>query len=190
MQEEIDENLLLDTLYNDQNIKQLYSINVTCTNSVSDKLVQAEWSQNDTKAYQNQEYHDMIKRESEKIAAFDPTQPSPPESLPAFQAKQWEPGEGGVDYRPHLINKATKECSLVDTGSVCTVYPPEPGDKIDPSIQLQAVNGEKMKCYGYKEIEVKMGRKSFPFRAVKADVSTPIIGWDFIKRYRLDFRWI
>ena len=94
----------------------------------------------------------------------------------------------GHDQRPYLVDPVLGHL-LVDSGSAVTVWPPEPGDKVDNSKQLRAVNGSRLKCYGFKNIAVRINRKEFKFKAIKADVSTPILGWDFIRHHKLNFVW-
>ena len=82
---------------------------------------------------------------------------SEPEFCPAFEALN---SVDGVDKRPHLYEVARDEFMLIDSGAqVCTI-PPEPGDQVDPTMALRAVNGARIKCYGTKVIDVKIGRKS------------------------------
>ena len=75
-----------------------------------------------------------------------PDKNSPPESLPAFQAVMWEPNHLGVDMRPHIYDKVTKKWNLVDSGSMVTAFPPEPGDQPVEDMFLKAVNGSKIRC--------------------------------------------
>ena len=82
----------------------------------------------------------------------------------------------GEDQRPHLWDTGMQQHLLVDSGSAVTAWPPDPGDVPDPSRSLRAVNGSRLKCYGKKEIVVKLGRKQLKFEAIKADVSSPILG--------------
>ena len=98
-------------------------------------------------------------------------------------------GAQGVDFRPHLWDDASKSFCLVDTGSQVTVWPVEPGDQVDPNLRLKAVNGSKIECFGYKDIEIKIGRKDYGFRAIKAKIDTPVIGWDFLRKHRLSLAW-
>ena len=95
----------------------------------------------------------------------------------------------GEDQRPHLWDTGMQQHLLVDSGSAVTAWPPDPGDVPDPSRSLRAVNGSRLKCYGKKEIVVKLGRKQLKFEAIKADVSSPILGWDFIRAHKLSFVW-
>ena len=46
-----------------------------------------------------------------------------------------------------------------------------------------------MSCFGHKQYSIKIGNKSYPFNFIKAQVETPIIGWDFMKSHKLDLRW-
>ena len=46
-----------------------------------------------------------------------------------------------------------------------------------------------MACFGYKKINLKIGRKTYPFEIIKAQVESSIIGWDFMKKHKLDLRW-
>ena len=75
-----------------------------------------------------------------------------PDELPAFQAVDWN-GQFGVDLRPHVWDSALKEWLLLDSGSQCTAFPPDPGDQPIPGRFLRAVNGSRIKCYGQKERE-------------------------------------
>ena len=132
----------------------------------------------------------MVKRELASVASFDPRpHASPPDSLPAFQAVEWEIGAMGVDIRPHVFEPVMGKWLLCDSGSQVSAFPPEPGDVEVKGTSLKAVNGSQIKCFGFKDVEIKIGRKTYKFKVIKADVSTPVLGWDFFRRHRLDFRW-
>ena len=109
----------------------------------------------------------------------------PPSELSAAEAEAWPSGYQGVDFRPFLFDKATGQYSLVDSGSQVSAQPPDPGDKPIPDIMLKAVNGSKLKCFGYKEVVIKIGRKEIRHEFIKADVVSPVIGYDFLKKHRL-----
>ena len=78
---------------------------------------------------------------------------------------------------------------LCDSGSMVSAFPPDPGDLPVKNQFLKAANGSRMACYGYKDISVKIGRKPYKFKIIKAQVESPIIGWDFMKLHKLDLRW-
>ena len=109
----------------------------------------------------------------------------PPEELPGCQAVDGQQ----VDLRPHIWDATLKQYLLVDSGSQVTAVKPDPGDIPIPGKFLKAVNGSKIKCYGQKEIKVKIGRKGYPFLAIKADVDNTVLGWDFVRHHRLDLVW-
>ena len=119
----------------------------------------------------------------------EPLPPEPPDELSAFTALKREPGQDGVDLRPHIFDNTLKKWLLCDSGSMITAFPPERGDVEDKNIHLKAVNGSKIKCFGYKDIVVQIHRKPYKFRAIKADVDTPVLGWDFFRYHRLNFIW-
>ena len=96
-----------------------------------------------------------------------------PDSLPAYQAIHWTDNHLGVDLRPHVYDPKLGKFLLVDSGSQCTAFPPDPGDKPVPGSFLRAVNGSRIKCYGEKQIEIKIGRKTYRYTAIKADVNSP-----------------
>ena len=112
-----------------------------------------------------------------------------PSELPAFQAVCWAMGSHGVDMRPHLYDKKLGQFLLLDSGAQISACPPEPGDKVDPSMTLRAANGSKMNCYGTKTIKVQIGRKEYEINAIKTDVENPILGWNFVKKHKLGFEW-
>ena len=112
-----------------------------------------------------------------------------PETLPALSAMDWEDSHLGVDFRPHLYDKTMKRNLLVDSGSQVCALPPDPGDKAAGGVFLKAANGSKIKCYGKTKFSIRIGRKAYEFVAYKADVDTPILGWDFMKFHRLELVW-
>ena len=73
--------------------------------------------------------------------------------------------------------------------SMVSIFPPDPGDIPVKNQFLKAANGSRMACYGYKDILIKIGRKPYPFKIIKAQVESPIIGWDFMKHHKLDLIW-
>ena len=110
------------------------------------------------------------------------------EVVPSFYAANWPDGLKGKDLRPRLVD-SFKVKYLVDSGSMTCVVPPEPGDKVDPSIRLQAVDGSPFPAYGRRDIKVKLGRKVYEITAVIAKVQAPILRWDFIRKYKFDWIW-
>ena len=93
-----------------------------------------------------------------------------------------------MDTRPRLTDGHNNQY-LIDSGSMTCVLKAGPDDKIDPSVLLEAVDGSHFDCYGRKEVEVKIGRKTYRIPAVVAKVKQNLLGWDFIKKYNLDMIW-
>ena len=77
----------------------------------------------------------------------------------AIEAKRLQSEE--MDARPYLHDVLSDRHLLLDSGSQVTAYPPDPGDKPDPHMKLRAVNGSRLNCYGYKDVEIKIGRKKY-----------------------------
>ena len=131
----------------------------------------------------------------EPVAAYDPSRESgrglevPFEELSAARAIKHPEGARGVDFRPHIFDSNLKSLILCDSGSQICAWPPDPGDQPVPGLNLKAVNGSVLKCYGNKQISIQIGRKQYHYQAVKADVASPILGWDFFRHYKLGFRW-
>ena len=72
---------------------------------------------------------------------------------------------------------------------MCCVIPAGAGDVVDKSLRLQTVDGSPFDCYGRVQLTVKIGRKQYHIPAVKAKVKSPILGWDFVDKYKLDTVW-
>ena len=94
-----------------------------------------------------------------------------------------------MDIRPHIFDPVLKQFLLCDSGSMVRAFPPDPGDLPVRNQFLKAANGYRMACYGYKDISIKIGWKPYPSKIIKAQVESPIIGWDFMKHHKLDLRW-
>ena len=130
----------------------------------------------------------LVQEEGEKFGTKDFESGSVPQQ--SNNGKRVESTEGvDEDLRPHYNDPVLKQSRLVDSGSQVTAFPPEPGDIEDKSVQLRAVNGSKIKTFGHKIISIKIGRKTYPFKAIKAEVDKPVLGWDFMRCHKLDLRW-
>ena len=121
----------------------------------------------------------------------DPSERASEESafLSGVEALRLQRSEEELDIRPYIFDSNSKQYILWDSGSQVSAWPPDPGDKPDPKMSLRAVNGSKLKCYGFKEVSVRINRKSYPMKVIKTDVSSPVLGFNFTKQYRLDTRW-
>ena len=97
--------------------------------------------------------------------------------------------QDGVDARPRFFDPKSGHFCLVDSGSAVTAIEPGPDDVVRPDLALVAANGTIIECYGHKTIEIKMGRKTYYMKAAIANIEGIILGWDFIKKYKLSFWW-
>ena len=109
--------------------------------------------------------------------------------ISSLESVGWSVGNRQCDIRPRLIDKSSGRARLIDSGSQISIVAKEPGDKIDNSFKLVAVNGSRIDTYGVREITVKIGRKAYSMPAVVCDIDQDILGMDFITRYRLNFEW-
>ncbi|XP_070155798.1 uncharacterized protein [Polyergus mexicanus] len=90
--------------------------------------------------------------------------------------------------RLYVTCHTTKKRFLVDTGSDVSVYPRTmAAGYITPSnYELFAANGSTIMAYGWITMQPELGlRRPFPWRFVIANVTTPIIGADFLAYYHL-----
>ena len=130
-------------LYDDNDLEIHAIIDVSEQNEVVDESVD-EWCPKVEVNSINIE----VDQESESVKS------NVPDQLSAAEALSWE--SKSVDFRPHLYNPITKEWMLVDSGSQITAWPPDPGDKLDPKVRLRAANNTYMKCYGFKDIKIRI----------------------------------
>lgn len=86
-----------------------------------------------------------------------------------------------------VFEKSTSKKYLTDTGADISVVPPKPKEKNkhgNTIIPLYAANGTKttqIGVYGEKRIAIDLDlRRDFTWNFVLADVSQPIIGYDFL----------
>ena len=150
----------------------------------------AEQSQISRSQIQNQ-WNLTIASVISQIADINPYMPDiePGQEIPAVDAARYMKGAYGIDCRPQLFDGVSKSWKLCDTGSALTVIKKTDSDMVDESRVLQAVNGTSIKVYGQKEVQIRLGRKTYPITATIADVQQDIIGWDFIARHKLDMLW-
>lgn len=88
-----------------------------------------------------------------------------------------------------VYDKSTSQEFLIDTGADKSVMPPKPNktNKYDDTIiSLYAANGSKIGVYGEERIAVDLDlRRDLTWNFIVADVSCPIIGFDFLSHFDL-----
>lgn len=98
-----------------------------------------------------------------------------------------------TDRPPHsrrlfVVDRCTNQRFLVDTGSDICCFPRRltKGRFASSGYDLCAANGTAIKTYGSISLNLNLGlRREFQWNFVIADVSTPIIGSDFLSHYNL-----
>ena len=89
-----------------------------------------------------------------------------PEIIPSVYAASWFDGYKSKDLRPRLTD-GYNNTYLLDSGSMCCVWPASDSDVINKDIQLQTVDGSPFHCYGKKELSIRINRKEYKIPAVK-----------------------
>lgn len=75
---------------------------------------------------------------------------------------------------------------LIDSGAAISILPRKKTDKPVPDYQLYAANGTTISTYGEEKRTLNLGlRRQFPWTFVKAQVSHPILGADFLAHYQI-----
>ncbi|GFS89776.1 RT_RNaseH_2 domain-containing protein [Trichonephila clavipes] len=87
-----------------------------------------------------------------------------------------------------LLDRKSGQKFLIDSGSEICVIPPSPTMNKSPqsNFSLFAANNTKIPAYGMVRKELNLGlRRPFIWTFIIADVSSPIIGTDFLKHFNL-----
>ncbi|GFS49807.1 hypothetical protein TNCV_4344691 [Trichonephila clavipes] len=90
--------------------------------------------------------------------------------------------------RLFLLDRKSGQKFLIDSGSEICVIPPSPTMNKSPqsNFSLFAANITKIPAYGMVRKELNLGlRRPFIWTFIIADVSSPIIGADFLKHFNL-----
>ena len=88
----------------------------------------------------------------------------------------------------HITDRKTGTKFLVDTGAEVSVLPPSKSEKLYPSskFHLQAVNRSSITTYGERSLTLDVGlRRACRWIFILADISTPILGADFLHHFGL-----
>lgn len=106
------------------------------------------------------------------------------------RSQQVETTTSDHDKRLRLLvtDRKTGAVFLVDTGSDVSVLPKQWSKQRRgaTNLQLSAANGSKIKTYGERKLELDFGlRRSFTWIFLIAEVSTPLLGADFLYQYNL-----
>ena len=157
-----------------------------CQTSLSAKRM---WSGYPFKPKCQSEFEKSVAKAVEQIAEDNPYYNVEVGEIAAISALNHKPGSYGLDIRPKVYDSKEKAWVLLDSGSCVSCIPKKPGDKIDPSFKLKAVNGGSIPTFGSEEISIRIGRKEYSIQAVKVDIPQRILGWDFFRKHSLGFDW-
>lgn len=93
-----------------------------------------------------------------------------------------------ISSRLFVTDLHSKKHFLVDTGSDLCVYPRSylRERRARVNYDLSAANSTTISTYGYLPLQLNLGlRRDFSWKFIVADVSKPIIGYDFLSFYNL-----
>ena len=132
----------------------------------------------DLDSYEFSELQDISSRDKEGIIE---------ETKGIFAAKS----DCDTDLRPKAYCSRTKRAFLVDSGAAVSVFPRAafPDVQADDAVHLRAVNGSLIKTFGKRTLRLQFGRAHFTHTFVLAEIPSAVLGWDMIRKFRLDLRW-
>lgn len=92
-----------------------------------------------------------------------------------------------VSSRLFIVDRFSNKKFLVDSGAVVSCYPRVlVSDSMKSTDFLYAANGTKIPIYGTRRFKLDLGlQRDFEWSFVIADVTTPILGSDFLERFSL-----
>ena len=97
-----------------------------------------------------------------------------------------------ADLRPRLLDQSSGLSVLLDTGACCSIWPRAKfkNTKPDHNRQLQAVNGTRIPTYGNRSVVIKPTQRgpSYRHEVILADISEPIVGFNFLVQFQLDLK--
>ena len=84
----------------------------------------------------------------------------------------------------HVTDKLTNEKYLVDGGALLSILPPTPRQRLKGpnEVKLKAANGTNIDCFGQITRTIVIGKQSFDFDFIVADVQSRILGADFLAK--------
>ena len=179
-----DENV--EKIYTDFEFEELFAEPTSIPVSAFTQFNGGHWGKYNDKPQAKTRWERTVKEEIDKLMVHDG------ESFPYMSMKVDAYGTAtDGDDRPHLLDPMTKQWQLVDTGAVVCVWPIRdyPDAVCTPHMLLEAVNGSRLSTFGKRVRAIKIGRKTYNQEVILADVKSPILGWNFIKEYKLSLIW-
>ena len=89
----------------------------------------------------------------------------------------------GINQLFYIDDPHAKRRFLIDTGAEVSVIPVPPHERqgIYSSTSLVAANGSSIKTYGHRRLNFSLGKESYVWNFLVADVKRPILGADFLR---------
>ena len=84
----------------------------------------------------------------------------------------------------HVTDRLTNQKFLVDGGALLSIVPPTPRQRLKGpnETKLKAANGTNIDCFGTETRTIVIGRQTFVFEFIIADVQSRILGADFLAK--------
>ena len=85
------------------------------------------------------------------------------------------------------MDENLRRTCLLDTGSQVSLWPPTSSATTSrtTSVRLTAANDTPIPAYGQQKRQIKIGGKPYIFMFLIAQVSWPILGFDFLQAFRM-----
>ena len=95
------------------------------------------------------------------------------------------------DACPKVYDKLSKKWLLVNTGAACSVFLRSfnMDAKLDNSRALKAVNRSYIPTFAKTTVTLNLGPRTYKHEVTIAHIDTPILGWDFLLKFKIDVRW-
>ena len=84
-----------------------------------------------------------------------------------------------------MTDQLTDWCYLVDTGASFSLVPHRSGDTPAKEPRLIGPNGLPIRCWGEEQRRLRFGDRTFEWDFLRANVSFPILGVDFLRANKL-----
>ena len=87
----------------------------------------------------------------------------------------------------HIRDNANSLTWLIDGGATLSLVPPTHDERTSgpTSNPLQAANGTSIASFGTRKMSISLGARQFEWEITVADVTSPIIGADFLMEFHL-----
>lgn len=163
---------------------------VHCISSIAPVNIGQAWGNHSQKPLAQTQWEKTIRNEINNIMVNNGSDYYPYMETPKV-APQIASQSLDEDVRPHLYDPATKKWILVDTGAAVSCWPRQDYEdaRLDNSLMLEAVNKARIQTYGTRQKQFKIGRKTYNHQIILADIKTPVLGWDFIKKFKVSLVW-